>query len=380
MKVGLVACKMTKQEKKKETSREKMIFDLVKSLYDENNISRDDIDTVVMSSNDFYDGRTISNCFTVDPASAFHKDETKVEEDGLFALAYGVMRILTGVHKTALVVAHSMASQSNLYIAQKSAFSPLYERVTPWLNEISIAAFQANAYMNKYKVSDETLAKVSVKNLRNASKNPYAFRALSGLTVEDVLDSEPYYLPLRELSCYPLTDGAAAVILAEESLAKKMSENPVWLTGMGYSNDTYYFSERPLSRIDSISDAASQAYKMAGIKNPQEDLDLAEISEFFAHQEMMACESLGLCSEGEAKKLLEEGTTEIEGKIPVNASGGCLAANALCASGLVRAIEAAIQIKGEAGEHQVKKGIKNAVAHGQTGLCAQSNIVMVLSS
>jgi acetyl-CoA C-acetyltransferase len=116
---------------------------------------------------------------------------------------------------------------------------------------------------------------------------------------------------------------------------------------------------------------------MAGIKDPSSELQVAEISEKFAHEELMIYEALGLCREGEGKKLLEKGTTAKGGKLPVNPSGGALGADPVCATGLVRVVEAAKQIRGEAAGYQVPK-VKKALAHGQFGMCAQKNMVIVL--
>jgi acetyl-CoA C-acetyltransferase len=116
---------------------------------------------------------------------------------------------------------------------------------------------------------------------------------------------------------------------------------------------------------------------MAGIKNPLSELDVAEVSEKFAHEELMIYEALGLCKEGQGKNLIEKGTTRRDGSMPVNPSGGALGADPICATGLIRVIEAAKQIRGEAKGYQVP-GVRKALAHGQFGICAQKNTVYIL--
>jgi acetyl-CoA C-acetyltransferase len=124
--------------------------------------------------------------------------------------------------------------------------------------------------------------------------------------------------------------------------------------------------------------SAKKAYEMAGIENPFTELDVVEVTERFSHEELMIYEALGLCREGKGKILIERGVTERKGQMPVNPSGGALAADPICATGLIRIVEAAKQIRGEANGYQIPN-VEQALAHGQTGICAQSNVVFVLA-
>jgi acetyl-CoA C-acetyltransferase len=199
---------------------------------------------------------------------------------------------------------------------------------------------------------------------------------MQDLTVKDVMNSKVSYDPIKELMMSPVSDGACAVILASEDKARKITNKPVWIEGVGTCQDPY-LRDRNIDKLDSLEMAARTAYKMAGIKNPLAELDVAEVSEKFAHEELMIYEALGLCKEGEGKKLIERGTTRKDGDMPVNPSGGALGADPTCATGLVRVIEAAKQIRGEAGRYQVS-GVCRALAHGQFGICAQKNTVYIL--
>jgi len=356
-------------------TREDMVFDVVKEALKSAGISRADIGTVVTASSDFLDGRTISNVFLSMAVGAYLKDESKVEEDGTNALYYGMMKILTGAYDIALVEAHTMAWTFNPHQVWFYTLDPLVERQMGF-DDICLSALQARMYMEKYGVSEKTLAKVAVKSLSNALKNPYAYRKLKKITVEQVLKSKRYYEPLTDLMISPLTDGCAVVILASEKKAKEVCEKPVWIQGIGtYQED--YLRDRDLLKLNSLKKAVKTAYNMAGIKNPRRDLDVLELSARFAHEELMIYEALGLCKEGEGAKLLEKGITARNGKLPVNPSGGALSADPICATGLIRVIEAVRQIKGEANGYQVK-GAKRALAHGQFGICAQKNTVVIL--
>lgn len=374
--VAIVGFAQTKHAEDPDETREGMVFKSAKGALEKAGLTREDLDTVINISNDFQDSRTISNVHLSLPSGGYLKDESKVEEDGAFGAFYGMMRILSGTHQVALAVGNTNASTFNPHQISTYILDPTFERQFGLLNDISAAAIQARMYMEKYGVSEEEIASVSVKNLQNASKNPNAQRKMPDLTVEEVLESKLLYDPIRELTAHPLTDGACAVVLASEEKARDITDEPVWIEGVGSCQDTY-LRDRDLYKFDALGKAAKRAYEMAGITDPLDVLDVAEVSEKFAHEELMIYESLGLCGEGKGRDLIEGGQTEMDGSIPVNPSGGALSANPECATGLIRMAEAAKQIKGEANGYQVSDSNK-ALAHAQSGLCAQTNIVFIL--
>ncbi|MEM2618350.1 MAG: thiolase family protein [Candidatus Hadarchaeales archaeon] len=374
--VAIVGYAQTQHQYDMQKTREDMVFEVAKGALLDAGISREEVDTVVTASTDFLDGRTISNVFLSMAVGAYLKDESKTEEDGASAAWYAFMKILSGVHDVALVEAHTQGSTFNPHQVSFYTLDPLFDRQIGVLNDVSAAAIQARMYMSSYGVSEEEIAMVSVKNLSNAAKNPCAQRKMPDLTVEEVLNSKLYYHPIRELMMSPISDGACALILAAEEKARKITDNPVWIEGVGACQD-FYLRDRDLLKLDSLRKAARDAYEMAGIKNPYAELDVFEVSEKFAHEELMIYEALGLCREGKGKALLEKGLTEKEGEIPVNPSGGALGADPVCATGLVRIVEAAKQIRGEAGNYQIP-GVRRALAHGQFGICAQKNWVFIL--
>ncbi|HEY5493219.1 MAG TPA: hypothetical protein VIK15_01395, partial [Candidatus Anoxymicrobiaceae bacterium] len=225
--------------------RERMLFDLVKGLFDSVGITRHDIETFVLNSNDFEVGHTIANVFEDTPVGAYMKDETHVEADGLWAAQYATMRLLSGNYDTALVVGDSSgASTFRPYLVMDYQLNPTHDRQLGILNELSTAALQAKAYMAKYGVDEDQLNKTAARLLRNAALNPNAVRSKADATGGDVLASDYLYEPLRELACYPFTDGACAMILASGKRARELTDKPVWIKGMGNSVDTYYIGER----------------------------------------------------------------------------------------------------------------------------------------
>jgi acetyl-CoA C-acetyltransferase len=232
--------------------------------------------------------------------------------------------------------------------------------------------------MDRYGITEEQCALVSVKNHGNAFRNPDAQLPLK-LTVADVMKSRMLAEPIKLLDASPISDGACAVILARESVAKKITDRPVWIRGVGYCADAYHLGDRDLAECDALVKACQKAYQMAGIRNPQKELDVVELYDAFSYQELLWTEGLGLCSPGEGGKLAESGATRMEGRIPVNPSGGLLSAHTVIAAGLVRMAEAVLQLRGEAGERQIP-GARKALAHGVNGPCGQSHCVWILGS
>lgn len=373
--VAVIAYAQTPYEADMNLSREVMVLEATRTALEAAGLKREDLDTVITANNDYLDGRTISNMRLVEPAGSWRKNESKVEMDGAFGVLYAITRILSGDHDIALVVGESQASVYGGVLPGIMMLDPTFDRQRWLLNEVSAAALQASAYMAAAGVSAEQIAAVAAKNLRNAALNPMALRSLKGADAKKVLASRPLYSPITELMTAPLCDGACAVVIASAKAAAR-AKDPVWIKGVGFSHDSY-LTERPLESMSSLKLAAEACYRQAGIEDPSSQLDLAEVHECFAHEELMAYEALGFCEPLQGGAFFASGATAMDGKLPVNASGGALGANAVCAAGLARIVEAAMQIRGDAGKHQVKD-VKTALAHGQTGICAQENIVYVL--
>ncbi len=373
--VAIIAYAQTPYEADNNMSREVMVLKATRAALDAAGLKREDLDTVITANNDYCDGRTISNMRLVEPAGSWRKNESKVEMDGAFGVLYALTRILSGDHDVALVVAESQASVYAGILPGIMLLDPTFDRQRWLLNEISAGALQASSYMDASGVSEEQIAAVAAKNLDNASRNPLAMRSLAGADAAKVLASRPLYSPITELMSAPLCDGACAVVLASANAAAK-ADRPVWIKGVGFAHDSYV-TERTLDRLGSLKLAADACYAQAGIDDPASQIDLAEVHECFAHEELMAYEALGLCQPMQGGAFFDSGATAMAGRLPVNASGGALGANVECAAGLARIIEAAMQVRGDAGAYQVE-GVKTALAHGQTGICAQENIVYVL--
>ena len=375
--VGIVAASMTKFEAAKPYQH---LMDLVLEATDRvveaAGISlKDDVEAVVSCSQDHWDGRTISSMPIPDTVCSHLKDESKVAGDGAYAVLYGAMHILSGDNKLVLVVSHCAESHTNGTMIENWSIDHIFHRMLG-LDYTIGGALQAKRYMDKYKVTPEQFAKIVVKNKGNARKNVFAQEAME-LTVDQVLKSRMLADPITELQKKPVSDGACAIILANEEVAKKLTPNPVWITGVGNYYEAHNPGDRDLAECEALIKAANKAYKMAGIGKAAKDLDLVELSEYYAYQEMLWTEGLGLCGRGEGGKLIDSGKTQLKGELPVNPSGGLLSGIPVTVAGMTRVAEAVWQLQDKAGEHQVQ-GAKRAVAHGCGGLCGQMHCVLVL--
>ena len=373
---AIIGVGMTKIEKNKvRDTFADMVWEAVNRALDDAGMTINDIDNVITTSSDFWDGRTISCMAVGDASGAAHKNVSCVEGDGTYGAFYGMTRSLSGSYKTTLVTGHSKGSQSVSSLITNSAFDPIYERELG-MDMITACAMQANSYMHRTKTTPEQIAMVSVKNHGNAFKNPIAQLPMK-ISVDDVLKSEMIADPLHKLDCSPVSDGCCAIIIAHESVAAKFKQKPVWVKGVSFCADSFFFGDRDISRAKSLTRAAKKAYAMAGINDPKSEIDVAEIYDAFTYQEIMWLEEMGLANDAAAGKLLEKGEFNREGRLPVNASGGLLSGHPVIAAGLYSMSEVVKQIRGDAGEHQVKK-TKTGLVQGVNGLGGQSHCVWIL--
>jgi acetyl-CoA C-acetyltransferase len=221
--------------------------------------------------------------------------------------------------------------------------------------------------MNKYGTKEEQLAKVAVKNHFYGAKNPKAMFQ-NVITVDDALKSRPIASPLKQFDCCANSDGAACIILASEEKAKKITDTPVWIAGLGLGSSPIMLTSRgtDLTSFSCAVEAARQAYKMAGITPA--DVDIAEVHDCFTITEIVNYEDLGFCERGKGGKFIEEEQTYVGGKIPVNIDGGLLAkGHPIGATGASQIRTLVQQLRGEAGETQVKDA-EIALAHNLGGI------------
>ncbi len=309
-------------------------------------ITQDDIGFTCSGSTDYLPGRPFSFVAAVDGLKAWPPiRESHVEMDGAFALYEAWVRLLHGDIDTALVFSFGKCSLGPVPDVLNLQNDPYY--VQPLgLDSISAAALQAQALIDSGKASERDFAEVAVRNRKSALDNPNA-QIKGNFSVDELLE-EPYLSsPLRKSFCPPLSDSAAAIVLAAGDAATELTTRPAWIRGIDHRVEPHSLGQRDLTS----SPSAELAAKKAGVGRGK--VDLAELHAPFAHQELILREALSL-----------------DDQVNVNPSGGALAANSLMTAGLIRFGEAASQILAGKADR--------AVAHTTSGACLQQNLVAVL--
>ena len=228
-------------------------------------------------------------------------------------------------------------------------------------------ALAAQAHMAKYGTTEEQMALVSVKNHNHAARNPYA-HFQKGATLDQVLCSRMIATPFRLFMCSPITDGAAAVVLASEERARDLTDKPVWLLGTGQALDGFTLSSLhpDYARWPAMKRAGEHAYRMAGLT--PDDVDVAEVHDCFAIAEIIAYEELGFCAKGEGGPFVEKGLSGYGGKVVVNPRGGLIGCgHPLGATGTAQTAEIFWQLRGEAGARQVPDA-RIGLTHNNSGM------------
>ncbi len=221
-------------------------------------------------------------------------------------------------------------------------------------------------YIERSGAPDHIGFKVAVKDRKNALKNPHAQLHIPDIDIEMVKNSDMVADPLRRLECCPTSDGAAAIIFTSEKRIPKTERRPAWVLASSTRSEAIGHPSRDWVSPLAGQQCAKDVYGQLGITKPVEELDCAEIYVPFSWFEPMWLENLGFAEEGEGWKLTDADVTALDGSFPVNASGGVLSANAIGAAGLIRCAEAAMQVRGTAGEHQVD-GVRRAMGHAFGG-------------
>ncbi|MCP4749460.1 MAG: thiolase family protein, partial [Proteobacteria bacterium] len=250
--------------------------------------------------------------------------------------------------------------------AMTAGMHPIWDR---WIffGPLMLFAFMAHDYLMWSGCTREAIAKCRVKASKNAMKNPYA-HLKKELTVEQVLESPTILYPLRLLEFCPISMGSAAMIFASEDVAEKITNKPVWVEDMVTSHSKQYWTDAMAPTSWGSQEAgAVELWKRNGITNPWKEIDVFEMYEPSTWAEVIWMEWMHLCDKGEAWKLVDRGATEIDGEFPINPSGGVSSKNPGVPSTVFRYIEAALQVRGDAGEHQVPRKVRRAVGHGFGG-------------
>jgi acetyl-CoA C-acetyltransferase len=342
------------------------------------NMEWKDIDAVVLGkAPDLFEGVMKPELYLTDALGATGKPMFRVHTAGSVGGTTGIVaasHIESGRHKRVLAVAYQKQSEGNAQFALGSG------------KGASIGAGGAFApymrsYIHRSGAPTDIGPMVAVKDRRNAFKNPYAHLKIEGISIESVKASPMMWDPVHFLESCPSSDGACAVVVTDQAggeAAAKAGRPPAWILGTAMRSEPSSFPGRDPVRPQAAADCAADVYRQAGITRPLDDIDCAELYVPFSWYEPMWLEGHNIAAPGEGWKMVERGDTEIDGAFPVNMSGGVLSSNPIGASGLLRFAEAALQVRGMAGEHQVE-GAKVALAQAY-GAAAQYFSMWVVGS
>lgn len=229
----------------------------------------------------------------------------------------------------------------------------------------TLYALVAQRHMHEYGTTPEQLAQVAVTFRKNASLNPNAHKT-DPITVDDVLSSRMITSPLHLLDCAIVSDGAAAFIVTTEERARDAGKSPVKVLGQGYSFSHAYIGDHDNIATTAAVQSGRDAFRMAGVQ--PSDIDVAELYDCFTITVIVELEDLGFCPKGEGGRFVADGAIGLDGTLPVTTHGGLLSAgHPGLAGGMFHVIEAVRQVRGEAGDRQVKD-VELALAHGNGGV------------
>jgi acetyl-CoA C-acetyltransferase len=339
-----------------EVSYKELTYEAAVKAYADAGIDpRRDVDSFVTVAEDFIEGTSIFDEYVPDQLGAVLKPVHTIGGDGLHGLATAYMLIRTGQAHLVVVEGHSKASNV-LTLPEVTAYAqdPILNRPLG-LNTDFIAGMEMNRYLYETGTTPEECAAVVVKNRRNAMRNPLAPYG-ADLTIDEVLSGPPLAWPLGRHETAKHADGAIVIVLASEERAQSLSDQPVWILGVGWCNGAPSLESREWGDVPYIRKAAEMAYRQAGIRQPHLAIDLFEVDDTYAYKELQHLEAINFCRAGEAGMLTEEGLTEPDSELPVNVSGGSLGmGDLLDASGLARALEIVLQLRGEAGPRQLEE-------------------------
>ncbi|HSG28278.1 MAG TPA: thiolase domain-containing protein [Candidatus Krumholzibacterium sp.] len=381
-KVAIVGAGITKFVRRAQETGKELSYQASKMALDSCELTLDDVDMVTLgTAPDAFDGVHMKGEYLADGAGAIGKPYMRHYVGGgtgVFSPIHGWFMVASGMADIVLVVAEEKMSSCHPH--PQGAFLTIFDHTTeqplsPTL--IWIFALEMKRYMETYGITKADIAQVSVKNKRNAMDHPSA-QIPQAITVQDVLDSETLCYPVNRLDISPASDGAAAIVIASERVARRLTDKPVWIDGIGFSIDTAYWATRDLAYPRYVETAARMAYEMAGITEPHKEINIAEPYDPFDYKELHHMEGLQLCARGEAARLTADGVTARDGNMPICPSGGALGVgNPIAATGLMKIIEIFLQLRGEAGARQVPGDPRCGLAQAWGDLMQMGTVVVM---
>ncbi|MCL5961166.1 MAG: hypothetical protein M1358_17980 [Chloroflexi bacterium] len=359
-----------------EHSYRELVFEAVSNAHKDAGITNEQIPSVVTVGEDLAEGRAIADEFSVDPTGGMLKSNDRICGDGLYAVVTAYMQITAGLFDIVIAVGYQKPSEvvGHGYLTSW-ALEPIISRSFE-LHPYYVAGLEMNKYMSTWNVSRDQISSLVAHERVQALNNPGATYGQK-LSPEEITKSAELCRPLHELDVAKNVDGAVAVVLASEAQAKRITNKPVWVEGVGWGSDrsSAYWYKADLASAGYLEVAARHAYGMAGITDPKRQIDFAELDDRFSYKLPQHAEALGLFGKGEGAAALSSG---LQQQVVVNASGGLMGlGNPEAPAGLLLLTEAILQLRNEASGRQVENAKRGMVA-AWTGLPSRSGGVVVV--
>jgi hypothetical protein len=366
---GVVGCAIRPAIAGRDRSLEEVIYDTTQQALADAGLTIEDIDGIVVASNDQLDGRAIAVMMASAAVGGVDRDILSTPSGSEHAFILGALRVASGQFQTQLVVAWSPTEAGSIPEAERLAADPYFHRALP-LDELSAHAMQATALEHAVPGVRDVAAAVGAKNRQHgaiAYPDP-SVRPTPG----------PARWPLAAGSTSnPVTGCVAMVLATADFIAARRLGDVAWVRGMGWATEPSFLGDRDLSTAPALAAAAQQAYAEAGVGDPLAQLDVVEITDATPYAELLAYEALGLCGRQDWAARVGDGTFGRGGRLPVNLSGGVQTFNPVFCTGLIRFAEIANQVRGRAGRHQ-QDGVRTGLAHAGSGFALQYQAAIVL--
>ena len=380
MSVAIVAVGQTGFRKNCGISIRELCCEAFRNALEDVNLTSKEIDASIICSAPEYDKQRspaglISEYLGLTPKPTFYAESICSASSTGVKVGYGFIE--SGLHDVVAVIGFQKMSEISSAEAQERmgrGADIQWESPFGTMMPAGYAMF-ARAHMEKYGTTEEQLAKVKVKSGKYSLVNPLAMYRRA-VTLEECLEARVIASPLRLFDCCANADGASCVIMASAEKARKITDVPIWVVGIGAASDTQSTTGRTnLTGLSCAIEAGKQAYKMAHIE--PEDVDVAEVHDCFTIAEIMAYENLGFCNPGDGGKLIQESQTYIGGKIPVNVDGGLLSkGHPIGATGGSQIRTIVLQLQGRAGKTQVQ-GAEVGLVHNIGGIGIYGNVTIL---
>ncbi len=381
--VAVVGAGMTRFMRRAQETGKELAWEAARAALDSCELTLADVDAVCLTSApDAFDGVHMKGEYLSDGAGGFGKPFIRTYVgggSGVFTAIQGWYTVASGMFDVALLVAEEKMSSTQPH--PQGAFLTIFDNILErplGPNLLWIFALEMNRYMTVHGLDKRDIASVAVKNKRNAAGHPAALLGQADITVDDVLASEVLAWPVQRLDVSPISDGAVAVVVASEEAAKRITDRPVWIEGVGWNLDTTYWTNRDLVYPEYVENAARMAYDMAGVKEPRKQIHVAEPYDPFDYKELHHLEGLLLFEKGKAPEAARNGVLDRDGDLPSCPSGGLLGVgNPIAAAGLMKVAELFWQLRGEAGARQVPGTPERGVAQAWGDLMQVGTVVVM---